>query len=583
MVQVPVRNVKLGTTFELDIDFTLPILGQLEAKGFSSGKTAFGIAVSAQRHRITPVRILPPGVERQFDPAFIDINYDCSVIQQVNDWLYAKSAHRGVVKTRGSEIIFPYAGCSISMHETVRVPDDGRTFPLPPSLNQFPVYRVSDYQNKLPTPITQQGGIFTAMYQDQAMWLKLNQTRAAAIKLSVGGINAITGRRSDEGEMPLQDDAHGGQNYYCKEQPWVDGICTGDGKHVNQFVMTSSENMEGIDQQMGGSSVNAFSIEVFPEVRNDFMIAVHFPATELWTVYTKVDERTPADYNWQMGATMECTFQGELQDICVNDLLADGVPMEKIFPLQVGLPGIKLLVKNLSGQTIEIHDVDPLTTIADVKVLISNAMNRKHIFTRLVHQGHELQDERRVDSYNIDDGAVLHQLARLPGGCGPENHQMVVGKGGLIAQTIDQDCRPLCYYHRAGAIRVPLCVLNAAACMEVTGLRPQRPSMATADGVSWYRLSVAERAAIAARSDLPFANLTSVRTKNNECCICMTKLSSHRIVPCGHMFCGHCVQQLTTCALCRGQMTAVQRVTAEALTEEMEQQLMVDQNVVFCV
>ena len=39
---------------------------------------------------------------------------------------------------------------SVSFERTLRIPDDGRDYPLPPSLGQFPVRRVADYADRVP-------------------------------------------------------------------------------------------------------------------------------------------------------------------------------------------------------------------------------------------------------------------------------------------------------------------------------------------------------------------------------------------------------------------------------------------------
>lgn len=69
------------------------------------------------------------------------------------------------------------------------------------------------------------------MYQREALWLKFSHSRDAcnAIKVSVGGINALTGAPKNEMGKP------GVQDYLCKSQPWLDGIVKEEGK-VKQFV-----------------------------------------------------------------------------------------------------------------------------------------------------------------------------------------------------------------------------------------------------------------------------------------------------------------------------------------------------------
>ncbi|HEU4477645.1 MAG TPA: hypothetical protein VFR80_03945, partial [Pyrinomonadaceae bacterium] len=49
---------------------------------------------------------------------------------------------------------------SFTLQRTLRLPDDGKTYPLPPGLGAFPVLRVSDYEDKVPQQWREQGGFF---------------------------------------------------------------------------------------------------------------------------------------------------------------------------------------------------------------------------------------------------------------------------------------------------------------------------------------------------------------------------------------------------------------------------------------
>lgn len=54
----------------------------------------------------------------------------------------------------------------ISFHRTVRVPDNGKTSKLPPSLGKFPLYKVENYANTLLHTMVAKGGIFLPMYHE---------------------------------------------------------------------------------------------------------------------------------------------------------------------------------------------------------------------------------------------------------------------------------------------------------------------------------------------------------------------------------------------------------------------------------
>lgn len=121
---------------------------------------------------------------------------------------------------------------AVSFHRTLRVPDDGRTYPLPPGLGTFPVFRVDDYRDRLPPAMRRRGGAFIPVYQREALWLGFHAApwKPNAVIVAAGGINAISGKPDDGA---LSDDP---QNYLvCPEQPWLDGIHAARGA-IRQFV-----------------------------------------------------------------------------------------------------------------------------------------------------------------------------------------------------------------------------------------------------------------------------------------------------------------------------------------------------------
>jgi hypothetical protein len=52
---------------------------------------------------------------------------------------------------------------AVAFERTLRIPDDGREYPLPPSLGEFPVHRVEDYPDTTPVEWRGRGGVFIPM------------------------------------------------------------------------------------------------------------------------------------------------------------------------------------------------------------------------------------------------------------------------------------------------------------------------------------------------------------------------------------------------------------------------------------
>lgn len=138
---------------------------------------------------------------------------------------------------------------SFTLQRTLRLPDDGKTYPLPPGLGAFPVLRVSDYEDKVPQQWREQGGFFVPLYQREALWLQFEGAwwKPNAVKVSVGGINAVSGETWNE---ELRNDP---QNYIvCPDQPWLDGINIGESQ-IRQFVATPLGLGDTIEEQLTGS------------------------------------------------------------------------------------------------------------------------------------------------------------------------------------------------------------------------------------------------------------------------------------------------------------------------------------------
>ena len=119
---------------------------------------------------------------------------------------------------------------AVTFHRTVRLPEDGKTHALPPSLGHFPVKLVDDYKDKVPAAWREHGGVFIPLHQREAMWLGFSGF-AAAVKVAAGKINAVNGR-------PWAQELVAGVEDYMvapSPQPWLDGFNSGDGV-IKQFV-----------------------------------------------------------------------------------------------------------------------------------------------------------------------------------------------------------------------------------------------------------------------------------------------------------------------------------------------------------
>ena len=88
----------------------------------------------------------------------------------------------------------------ITFERTLRIPDDGKTYPLPPSLGHFPIKQVKDYRDRVPENWKEHGGVFIPMYQREALWIRFQgrHWKPNAVKVAVGKINAVSGKPWDQ-------------------------------------------------------------------------------------------------------------------------------------------------------------------------------------------------------------------------------------------------------------------------------------------------------------------------------------------------------------------------------------------------
>lgn len=138
---------------------------------------------------------------------------------------------------------------SVSFQRTLRIPDDGNVYPLPPGLGAFPIQSVADYWERVPSAWRSQNSYFISMYQREALWLGFDGAmwKPNAVKIAIGQVNAISGQAWDDALHPQP------QNYIvCPNQPWLDGINAGQGV-IRQFVAMPLGSGLTVEAQVSGA------------------------------------------------------------------------------------------------------------------------------------------------------------------------------------------------------------------------------------------------------------------------------------------------------------------------------------------
>jgi hypothetical protein len=185
-----------------------------------------------------------------------------------------------MIELRNDALIFSFpkvheqARLAIGFQRTLRIPDDGKDYPLPPGLGNFGLRHVDDFAENVPADWLAHGGVMLPMYQSEAMWLFFGQCSIEdaegvpypfALKVAAGKICAVTG---EEWSNALHKKP---QDYMVvPEQPWLDGYCVEKGV-IRQFVaMPLGAGYSAEEQITGQGEYGGLQIIVYPMMREAF-------------------------------------------------------------------------------------------------------------------------------------------------------------------------------------------------------------------------------------------------------------------------------------------------------------------------
>ncbi len=140
------------------------------------------------------------------------------------------------------------AKLAIHFQRTLRIPDDGRTYPLPPGLGRFPLRHVDDHAGRVPGAWIRHGGVFLPMYQSEALWICFEGEYPFAVRVATGKVDAVTGRDWREGIHTHPQDF-----LSVPLQPWLDGYCVEKGT-IRQFVAMPLGSGYTVEEQITGKA-----------------------------------------------------------------------------------------------------------------------------------------------------------------------------------------------------------------------------------------------------------------------------------------------------------------------------------------
>lgn len=172
---------------------------------------------------------------------------------------------------------FPELGSTVTLDvgflRTLRIPDDGKTYPLPPGLGYFPLAHVEDYADRVPSEWLERGGVMLPLHQSEALWIYFHAAYQVhrhteypfAVKVATGKVCAVSGEPWREGVHQHP------QNYVvCPHQPWLDGYCVRKGI-VRQFVAMPLGKGYTAEEQLTGEAVwGGLQVQAYPMRRKEF-------------------------------------------------------------------------------------------------------------------------------------------------------------------------------------------------------------------------------------------------------------------------------------------------------------------------
>jgi len=349
--------------------------------------------------------------------------------------------------------VHPDAVMTVTLHRTLRIPDDGKDYPLPPSLGAFPTRHVDDFSNRVPKKWVGRGGVMVPLYQSEALWLGFQTNYPCAVKVATGKCSAITGK-------PWSKKLREKDYLVCPEQPWLDGYVIEDGT-VRQFVAAPlGLGVTAEEQITGKAEFGGLQIEVIPMSREAF------------------DKKNP---------------HGILRGLTVQSFGGGGK-----FPF-CGLPGVYSSVvtnNSFSGDLLEAKTNFSLRSKISASSATKTLESQNYVCNTITMLSDAEARTKRPEMYAdalIGATMSMDSMEDLSRGVSEEvgaQIDMGLAPGGRMKQQVFEDPHGLDVWHKTEKSRCFVHMANSLGWEQVTGQKPPTTpisaAMYTAKGYPWF-------------------------------------------------------------------------------------------------
>ena len=165
----------------------------------------------------------------------------------------------------------------VSFQRTLRIPDDGKEYPLPPGLGNLPLRHIEDFVST-PTSWRATGGVMLPMHRGEAMWLRFSgRGYPMILRVASGKVCAVSGLKWESG---LSDNP---QNYVViHDQPWLDGFRIGKDL-IRQFVAVPIGKGLTVESQISGrEGWGGIQLQAYPLKAEVFLEVIHWVLEADW-------------------------------------------------------------------------------------------------------------------------------------------------------------------------------------------------------------------------------------------------------------------------------------------------------------